>query len=197
MLPWIWSQQHILFCHYLSSRYSSTECCKLAPERRHVFTAGLCQYDSWRMVWTGECEWSDLRDKYTAERCHIDDGLVYYPWSSIRKWGTSLDPTELIRQINAWQQTGDGDLTVSAAAVASCRFIHVWGLQTDFLQVCSSLRPPVCRAPFGSYQTGHSSSVLSAPLNFQKTRPIRERPEEPFSPWKRNRNRHMNREVHL
>lgn len=45
-------------------------------------------------------EWSDLRDKYTAERCHIDDGLVYYLWSSISKRETSLDP-KLIRQINA------------------------------------------------------------------------------------------------
>lgn len=186
MFLWIWSQQHILFCHYLSSRYSSTECCKLAPERRHVFTAGLCQHDSWRMVWTGECEWSDLRDKYTAERSHIDDGLVYYLWSLISKRETSLDP-ELIWQINANWNRGVN------CECCSCCLLQVYpGLRLASGPLSASA-PPLT---FGSYQTGHSSSILAAPLNFQR-RPIREHPGKPFSPWKRNRNGHMNREAHL
>lgn len=160
---WIWSQQHILFCHYLSSRYSSTECCKLAPERRHVFTAALCQHDSWRMVSSGECEWSDLRDKYTAKRCYIDDGLVYYLWSLIRKRETSLDPTELIRQINAnWNWGVNWVLQLLPSAGFSRFEVCIW----TSLSLRPPLTPPSSRAPFGSYQMGHSSSVLAAPLTF-------------------------------
>lgn len=72
---WIWSQQHILFCHYLRSWYSSTECCKLAPERRHIFSACLWQNNSWRIVWTGNSEiWAILFERHNSERfllqCH-------------------------------------------------------------------------------------------------------------------------------
>lgn len=102
---WIWSQQHILFCHYLGSWYSSTECCKLAPERRHIFSASLWQNNSWRIVWTGEFwnmsdpVWETQKPEvFTAVQCHTFTmfSSVCYRWSAIRKCKTPLDRSESI-----------------------------------------------------------------------------------------------------
>ena len=105
---WIWSQQHILFCHYLGSWYSSTECCKLAPERRHTHSAPVFDKKNKKInkKFMEDClnggilkyEWSYLRETterwvfYCTAVSHVYHvGSVYYRRSEIRKCKTPLD----------------------------------------------------------------------------------------------------------
>jgi len=43
------SAAHFVLSLSLGTRYSSTECCKLAPETRHTFRTCLWQNNSWRI----------------------------------------------------------------------------------------------------------------------------------------------------